>query len=82
MNQDQNTIETIHRMDKRLERIEMVLLGDEQAEQEGLVHKVKKQSQYIETDKKNKNKIIGGIIVGTPIFIVFWEKFLQIIGLK
>jgi hypothetical protein len=73
---------TIHRIDKRVERIERVLLGDEEAEQDGLVHKVKDHSQYIENNKKFRNKVLGGIAVGTPIFIVFWEKLLQIIGLK
>ena len=79
---DDKIIAAIHRIDKRVERIERVLLGDEEAEQDGLVHKVKDHSQYIENDKKFRNKVIGGIAVGTPIFIVFWEKLLQIIGLK
>jgi hypothetical protein len=82
MSNEEMMMATIHRIDKRVERIERVLLGDEEAEQDGLVHKVKDHSQYIENDKKFRNKVIGGIAVGTPIFIVFWEKLLQIIGLK
>jgi len=82
VNEDDKFIQAIHRIDKRVERIERVLLGDEEAEQDGLVHKVKDHSQYIENDKKFRNKVLGGIAVGTPIFIVFWEKLLQIIGLK
>ena len=81
-NEEMMMMATIHRIDKRVERIERVLLGDEEAEQDGLVHKVKDHSQYIENNKKFRNKVIGGIAVGTPIFIVFWEKLLQIIGLK
>jgi hypothetical protein len=82
MSNEEMMMATIHRIDKRVERIERVLLGDEEAEQDGLVHKVKDHSQYIENNKKFRNKVIGGIAVGTPIFIVFWEKLLQIIGLK
>jgi hypothetical protein len=82
MSNEEMMMATIHRIDKRVERIERVLLGDEEAEQDGLVHKVKNHSDYIENDKKFRNKVIGGIAVGTPIFIVFWEKLLQIIGLK
>jgi hypothetical protein len=82
MSNEEMMMATIHRIDKRVERIERVLLGDEEAEQDGLVHKVKDHSQYIENDKKFRNKVLGGIAVGTPIFIVFWEKLLQIIGLK
>ncbi len=82
MSNEEMMMETIHRIDKRVERIERVLLGDEEAEQDGLVHKVKNHSDYIENDKKFRNKVIGGIAVGTPIFIVFWDKLLHIIGLK
>jgi hypothetical protein len=82
MSNEEMMMATIHRIDKRVERIERVLLGDEEAEQDGLVHKVKNHSDYIENDKKFRNKVIGGIAVGTPIFIVFWDKLLHIVGLK
>ena len=82
MSNEEMMMATIHRIDKRVERIERVLLGDEEAEQDGLVHKVKDHSQYIENDKKFRNKVLGGIAVGTPIFIVFWDKLLHIIGLN
>jgi hypothetical protein len=82
MSNEEMMMATIHRIDKRVERIERVLLGDEEAEQDGLVHKVKNHSEYIENDKKFRNKVLGGIAVGTPIFIVFWDKLLHIIGLK
>ena len=82
MSNEEMMMATIHRIDKRVERIERVLLGDEEAEQDGLVHKVKNHSDYIDNDKKFRNKVLGGIAVGTPIFIVFWDKLLHIIGLK
>lgn len=82
MSNEEMMMATIHRIDKRVERIERVLLGDGEAEQDGLVHKVKNHSDYIENDKKFRNKVLGGIAVGTPIFIVFWDKLLHIIGLK
>lgn len=41
MSNEEMMMATIHRIDKRVERIERVLLGDEEAEQDGLVHKVK-----------------------------------------
>ena len=82
MSNEEMMMATIHRIDKRVERIERVLLGDEEAEQDGLVHKVKNHSDYIENDKKFRNKVLGGIAVGTPIFIVFWDKLLHVIGLK
>ena len=70
MSNEEMMMATIHRIDKRVERIERVLLGDEEAEQDGLVHKVKDHSQYIENDKKFRNKVLGGIVVGTPFFII------------
>jgi len=82
MSNEEMMMATIHRIDKRVERIERVLLGDEEAEQDGLVHKVKNHSEYIENDKNFRNKVLGGIAVGTPIFIVIWDKLLHIIGLK
>ena len=82
MSNEEMMMATIHRIDKRVERIERVLLGDEEAEQDGLVQKVKYHSEYIENDKKFRNKVLGGIAVGTPIFIVFWDKLLHIVGLK
>ena len=82
VSEDDKIIAAIHRIDKRVERIERVLLGDEEAEQDGLVHKVKNHSDYIENDKNFRNKVLGGIAVGTPIFIVIWDKLLHIIGLK
>ena len=82
VSEDDKFIQAIHRIDKRVERIERVLLGDEEAEQDGLVQKVKYHSDYIENDKKFRNKVLGGIAVGTPIFIVFGDKLLHIVGLK
>ena len=79
---DDKIIAAIHRIDKRVERIERVLLGDEEAEQDGLVHKVKNHSEYIENDKKFRNKVLGGIAVGTPFFIIIWDKLVHLLGLK
>ena len=37
MSNEEMMMATIHRIDKRVERIERVLLGDEEAEQDGLL---------------------------------------------
>lgn len=39
---------------KKVERLHNVVLGDEEAKQDGLVHKVDRHSKYISVDKKMK----------------------------
>lgn len=78
----EDLLTAIHRMDKRGERIERILLGDEQAEQEGLVHKVKAHGKYIDNDKRLKAKIAGGVAVGTPLLVILWDRIQHWLGWK
>ena len=52
---------TLRRLDKRSERMEFILMGDAEAQQDGLVHKVKSQGDLIKeivpTVAKNTVKI-------------------------
>lgn len=73
MSEAKTTREYLSEMAKKLDRIERVLLGDEQAKQEGLVHKVEKQGKYISQDKKFKWAVATLLFGGTGGFMT-WIK--------
>lgn len=54
-------------------RIVHILLGDEQAKQDGLVHKVEKHSKYISQDKRFKWTVAALLFGGTGGFLT-WIK--------
>jgi len=54
-------------------RITHILLGDEEAKQDGLVHKVEKHSDYIRKDKKFKWGVATLLFGGTGGFLT-WIK--------
>tara|TARA_B110000902_G_scaffold153507_1_gene176327 strand:+ start:9043 stop:9309 length:267 start_codon:yes stop_codon:yes gene_type:complete len=51
-----------------LERLTTAVVGDETFGQVGLISKVNQHSDYIEADKKFKNKIVGAVSVITTIW--------------
>jgi len=54
-------------------RILNILLGDEQAKQEGLVHKVARHGEYIRKDKKFK-WAVASILFGSTGGFMAWIK--------
>ena len=75
-------LETVARIEKRGEKIELAVLGNEELEIDGLVDKVKRHERYIDGDKKLKAKIAGGVAVGTPVLVILWERIQHWLGWK
>jgi hypothetical protein len=65
--------EDIKEIKRSLTRIEMAVLGDEEAGTTGLVKRMKTLEDYKEADQKFKHKVAGGIAVGTPVLVVAWS---------
>ena len=63
-------------------KVDTALFGDDEAEIPGLAKRVKAAEKYIETDKKLKTKIAGGIAVGTPLLVVLWDRIQHWAGWK
>lgn len=60
-----------------LDEIKTAIIGNEKFGQEGLVNMVKRHEDYIEKDKKFKNKLLGaGAILGTlwTLILKFGDK--------
>lgn len=75
---EKTTREYLSEMDKKLTRIESILIGDEQAKQEGLVHKVQRHSEYIRNDKKFKWTVASLLFGGTGGFMAWIKQQLGI----
>jgi len=67
--------------EKKLDKIHELLAGS--LESKGLVHKVNEMEKdvkglktYKEKDEKLKNKIAGGVVIGTPLLTAFWHYIL------
>ena len=50
--------------------------------EEKIIEAVQHNTKYINGDKKLKNKIIGGVAVGTPVAVLLWERIAHFLGLK
>ena len=60
-----------------IDEIKIAIIGNEKFGQEGLVNMVRRHEEYIEKDKRFKNKLIGaGAILGTiwTIILKFGDK--------
>jgi hypothetical protein len=64
-------------IDKTTTKLNTTIVGDPEYGQIGLVTKVKEHTDYIETDKGFKAKLIGGsLVLGAlwTVIIKFWDK--------
>jgi hypothetical protein len=64
-------------IDKTTTKLNTTIVGDDAYGQVGLVTKVKEHTDYIETDKTFKSKLVGGsIVIGViwTFIIKFWDK--------
>jgi uncharacterized protein with LGFP repeats len=64
-------------IDKTTTKLNTTIVGDDAYGQIGLVTKVKEHTDYIETDKTFKSKLVGGsIVIGVlwTFIIKFWDK--------
>ena len=69
----ETTREILRDIQRQQSRITYILLGDEKAKQDGLVHKVDKHGKYISKDKRFKWAVAALLFGGTGGFLT-WVK--------
>ena len=72
-----NISEKVQEMDLTLLKLNQTIIGDSAYGQKGLVEQVKEHTQYIESDKTYKAKVVGAgsvLVILYGLVIKFWEK--------
>lgn len=71
-------------LNKKIDRLFIVVLGDPDAELPGLVHRVKKHAEYISSDKKVKWFGAGLAATGgtTAGLMQYWDTLKHLFGIK
>jgi len=67
----------VQEMDLTLLKLNQTIVGDSAYGQKGLVEQVKEHTQYIESDKTYKAKVVGAgsvLVILYGLVIKFWEK--------
>lgn len=59
--------------EKKLNDIYVAIVGNEGLGTRGLAERVKNLEVYKKKDQALKNKVVGGISVGTPLFVLLVE---------
>lgn len=54
-------------------KLQARIIGDPSFNQKGLVDEVNKLTSYVENDKKQKNRLYGGLIVVVGLWTIVWE---------
>lgn len=62
---------------KKLDEVHAAIVGNEKLGQEGIIPRLNKLEEYQRNDKIYKAKVAGGLAVGTPIFVAFWNWILK-----
>lgn len=70
--------EILRDIQQQQNRLVNILLGDEQAKQDGLVHKVQKHGDYIRNDRKFKWAVASVLFGGTGGFMAWVKQHLGI----
>ncbi len=63
----------IHDMKLSLARIELAVIGDEEAGISGLAKRTKDLESYQKKDQRLKHKVAGGLFISIPIIGTAWE---------
>lgn len=64
-------------MDTTLVKLNQTIVGDSAYGQKGLIEQVREHSEYIESDKNYKAKVVGAgsvLVILYGLLIKFWEK--------
>ncbi len=67
----------VQEMDLTLLKLNQTIVGDSTYGQRGLVEQVREHTDYIETDKTYKAKVVGAgsvLVILYGLLIKFWEK--------
>ena len=56
-----------------MNKLQSRIIGDPVYNQKGLVDEVNKLTAYVESDKKQNNRIYGGFVVIVGIWTIVWE---------
>lgn len=67
----------INELSDKISQIHSLLAGNKAYNQKGLVHEIHELKEYRDADKKFKDKIIGGIAVGTPVAVAVWYSLVE-----
>lgn len=67
--------------EEMLKDVHDAVVGNLRLGNKGIVVRLQEAEDYIEKDKKFKQKVAGGIAVGTPILVVLWHKIQALLGL-
>lgn len=54
-------------------KLQSRIIGDPTYNQKGLVDEVNKLTSYVEADKRQNNRIYGGLVVIVGLWTVVWE---------
>lgn len=54
-------------------KLQSRIIGDPSYNQKGLVDEVNKLTNYMEADKKQNNRIYGGLVVVVGVWTLVWE---------
>lgn len=54
-------------------KLQSRIIGDPTYNQKGLVDEVNKLTSYVEADKKQNNRIYGGLVVVVGVWTLVWE---------
>ena len=54
-------------------KLQSRIIGDPTYNQKGLVDEVNKLTAYVEADKKQNNRIYGGLVVVVGVWTLVWE---------
>ena len=69
-------------MDKTLTQLNQTVVGNPLYGQKGLVSEISDIKDYVETDKKFKNKVVGGLAVIGFVWSVGIEFIIHLFGKK
>jgi hypothetical protein len=67
----------VQQMDTTLIKLNQTIVGDSAYGQKGLIEQVREHSDYIETDKNYKAKVVGAgsvLVILYGLLIKFWER--------
>jgi len=58
---------------QKLNEVHAAIVGNPSLGTKGIIKRIDELEAYKEQDEKFKNKVAGGLAVGTPIFVAFWH---------
>lgn len=67
--------------EQKLDDLHDAIVGNLRLGNKGIVLRLQELEDYKEKDQKFKNKVAGGIAVGTPVLVVVWHQIQKVLGI-